>query len=170
MIMNRKTKHEAKSDGLLYFVAIALAWLVLACTLRQAHAQPFYGDPYDGARAAQWRYAPPNVYVAPPLAYAPLPPVAEVLPPPPPPPLGWVYSGYTTCADPGCSTLFVTVPADGLNVRADPNGPAILALVNGTPVLPIQRQGNWVLVAPACALEPTGAWSWTHGVPLSVCL
>jgi hypothetical protein len=163
-----------KADGLLYFVAIGLAAFVLVCTLRQAHAQPFYGDPYDGARAAQWRYPAPNVYRAP-FAYAPIPP-AVILPPPlpaepPPYPVGWVYGPYTVCPNaPDCRTVFVSVGADGLNVRAVPNGPVLMSLANGTPVMPLQREGNWILVAPLCPLAPTYTWSITSGVPLSVCL
>jgi len=48
---------QKKSDGLLYMVAIFLATLVLASTVRHARSQPFYGDIYDGARQsmALWR-------------------------------------------------------------------------------------------------------------------
>ena len=28
-----------------------------------------------------------------------------------------------------------------------------------------ERQGDWLLVAPACDLTPTWAWSWNAGVP-----
>jgi len=154
-------------------LAIAAAAIALTVALPAA-AQPFYGDPYDAARANQWRYLAPNVYRAapPPLAYAPLPPVVIPPPvdPPPPVPLGWVYRYYAPCADPDCSTLVVSVGADGLNVRALPRGPVMLSLVNGTPLIPMQKDGDWVLVAPACALVPTWTWSWTAGVPLSVCL
>jgi hypothetical protein len=105
------------------------------------------------------------------MAYAPLPPAAPpAVEVPPPPPLGWVFGGYTNCGDQSCGTLFVTVPADGLNVRTIPNGPAVLSLVNGTPLVVVQRQGDWTLVAPGCNLAPTGLWSWTAGVPLSGCL
>src|SRR5262245_30455988 len=87
-----------------------------------------------------------------------------------PPPIGWVYSPYTQCADPPrCSTGVVNVPADGLNVRMVPNGPPVMSLVNGTPFIPLQRQGDWLLVAPACDLTPTWAWSWNAGVPLNRC-
>jgi hypothetical protein len=92
-----------------------------------------------------------------------------------PPPLGWVYLPYTRCAEwapwypPTCSTGMVTVVADGLNVRQTPNGYPTLALVNGTPFTPLQRDGNWLLVAPACDLTPTWAWSWTANVPLMRC-
>jgi hypothetical protein len=115
----------------------------------------------------------PVAYEPPPMAYAPLP--SQPPPPPPaidmaPPPLGWLYSPYTVCADPNCSALFVAVGADGLNVRIAPNGPVILSLANGTPVIPLQRQGDWVLVAPGCVLVPTWTWSVTADVPLSVCL
>jgi hypothetical protein len=120
----------------------------------------------------------------PPLAYAeplppppeptplPPPPPAEALPPPPAPaPLGWIYGPYTICLDPpGCSQVIVSVGADGLNVRTVPNGPVVAALANGTPVIPLQQDGRWVLVAPACALMPTYTFSVTAGgVPLSVC-
>jgi hypothetical protein len=89
---------------------------------------------------------------------------------PPPPPLGWVYGPYTQCADPSrCSTGVVNVPADGLHVRAIPNGPPIMSLVNGTPLIPLGRDRDWLLVAAGCDLTPTFAWSWTAGVPLNRC-
>jgi hypothetical protein len=104
---------------------------------------------------------------------------ANIIPPPPPPPqpfapppapLGWVYLPYTVCGDPpACSFGVVNVSADGLNVRTAPNGPPIMALVNGTPLVPLQQAGNWVLVAPACSLTSTFLWSWTAGVPLNRC-
>jgi len=90
--------------------------------------------------------------------------------PPGPPPLGWVYGPYTQCADPPrCSMGVVNVAADGLNVRVVPDGPPVMALVNGTPLYPVQRQGDWLLVAAGCDLTPTWAWSWTAGVPLNRC-
>ena len=90
--------------------------------------------------------------------------------PPGPPPLGWVYGPYTMCGDPPrCSMGVVNVPADGLNVRVVPNGPPVMSLVNGTPLIPLQKQGDWLLVAAACDLTPTWAWSWTAGVPLNRC-
>jgi hypothetical protein len=89
---------------------------------------------------------------------------------PPPPPIGWVYGPYTQCANPPqCSMGVVNVQADGLNVRVIPNGPAVMALVNGTPLLPVRREGEWLLVAAGCDLTPTFAWSWTAGVPLNRC-
>jgi hypothetical protein len=127
-------------------------------------------------------YLPPFLaYAAPPIVIEP-PPVVE-LPPPPvaapppgpvvnvaPPPIGWVYRYYAPCADPDCKTLVINVGADGLNFRVTPDGPVIGALANGVPVIPLQRQGNWVLVAPGCTLAPTYTWSVTAGVPLSICL
>jgi hypothetical protein len=70
---------------------------------------------------------------------------------------------------PRCSTGVVNVPADGLNVRTAPNGYPVMSLVNGTPLIPLQKQGDWLLVAPACDLTPTWAWSWNAGVPLNRC-
>lgn len=137
------------------------------------------GPRYDGSygpQPADVPLPPPGGAYPPvsyPLAYAPLPPPSDAPPLPPlaaPPPLGWVYRYYAPCADPNCSTLVVAVSADGLNVRPNPNAPAFLSLANGTPLVPLQRQGDWVLVAPACPLGPTGAWSWTNNVPLSACL
>lgn len=97
--------------------------------------------------------------------FPPPPPVAE-----PPPPLGWVYTRYTVCPEPvTCPVVFVSVGADGLNVRVDPDGPPIMSLVNGTPLVVLDRRGSWSLVAPACELVPTGLWSWTAGVPLTRC-
>jgi hypothetical protein len=97
-------------------------------------------------------------------------PPAQVTVAPSPPPLGWVYGPYTSCADPPrCSQGVVNVQADGLNVRTAPNGPAVMALVNGTPFVPLQREGNWFLIAPVCELTPTWAWSWTANVPLNRC-
>ena len=88
-----------------------------------------------------------------------------------PPPIGWVYGPYTQCANPPqCSMGVVNVQADGLNVRVAPNGPPVMSLVNGTPLIPLQKEGDWLLVAPACDLTPTWAWSWNAGVPLNRCL
>jgi hypothetical protein len=90
--------------------------------------------------------------------------------PPGPPPLGWVYGPYTQCADPPrCSMGVVNVPADGLNVRATPNGYPVMSLVNGVPLIPLGKEGDWLLVAAGCDLTPTFAWSWTAGVPLNRC-
>ena len=83
-----------------------------------------------------------------------------------PPPIGWVYGPYTICGELGCQ---VNVQADGLNVRTAPNGYPVMSLVNGTPLIPLQKQGDWLLVAPACDLTPTWAWSWNAGVPLNRC-
>src|SRR5262249_19856684 len=41
-----------------------------------------------------------------------------------------------------------------------------MALVNGTQLIPLQKQGDWLLVAPACDLTPTWAWSG-HGTLVS---
>jgi hypothetical protein len=88
----------------------------------------------------------------------------------PPPPLSWVHQPYTVCGDPpACSFGVVNVAADGLNVRVAPNGPPIMALVNGTPLIPLQQSGGWLLVAAGCDLTPTFLWSWTAGVPLNRC-
>ena len=117
-------------------------------------------------------FAPPVPTVPlappPPLAYAP------AGPPPVPAPLGWVYAPYTSCANPpGCSTGMVTVAAaDGLNVRAVPAGFGVVvaALANGTPLIPLGKDGDWILIAPACQIVPTYTYSVTAGgVPLSVC-
>jgi hypothetical protein len=86
------------------------------------------------------------------------------------PPIGWVYGPYTQCGDPPrCSMGVVNVPADGLNVRIAPDGPPVMSLVNGTPLYPMDKRGDWLLVAPACDLTPTWAWSWNAGVPLNRC-
>jgi len=89
-----------------------------------------------------------------------------------PPPIGWVYAPYIRCANfPQCSIGMVNVQADALNVRVAPDGasPAVMALVNGVPLIPVDKKGNWVLVAAGCDLTPTFAWSWTAGVPLNRC-
>jgi hypothetical protein len=99
-------------------------------------------------------------------ASAPLPPrdgFRKVMP------LGWVYSGYVTCADYDCNSLSVQVGADGVNVRTFPDGPVIGSLVNGTPLVVLQRTGRWFYVAAGCNLGPTGVWSDTAHVPLSRC-
>ena len=98
----------------------------------------------------------------------PSPPSIRVTPPPVPP-LGWVYNYYAPCADPQCRSVVVNVDAAGLNVRTAPNGYPVMSLVNGTPLIPLQKQGDWLLVAPACDLTPTWAWSWNAGVPLNRC-
>ena len=84
-------------------------------------------------------------------------------------PLGWVYGPYTSCADQRCSTVVVNVAADGLNVRATPDGYPTMSLVNGMPLITLQRQGDWLLVTAGCDLTPTFAWSWTASVPLYRC-
>ena len=113
-------------------------------------------DPSD-AEDNNWGDLPSRVMVTPPL-------------PPGPPPLGWVYGPYTMCSDPPrCSMGVVNVQADGLNVRVVPNGQPTMALVNGTPLISLQRQGEWLLVAAGCDLTLTFAWSWTAGVPLNRC-
>jgi len=102
----------------------------------------------------------------------PKPPARVTVAPPyqGPPPIGWVYGPYTQCANPPqCSMGVVTVDASGLNVRIVPNGPPVMALVNGTPLYPMDRRGDWLLIAPACDLTPTWAWSWNAGVPLNRC-
>jgi hypothetical protein len=102
----------------------------------------------------------------------PAPPARVTVTPrvPGPPPLGWVYSPYTQCADPPrCSMGVVNVAADGLNVRATPSGYPVMSLVNGVPLIPLGREGDWLLVAAACDLTPTFAWSWTAGVSLMRC-
>lgn len=81
-------------------------------------------------------------------------------------PLGWVYGRYVHCM---VSECYISVDAAGANVRRGPNGPAFLALVNGTPLVVLGQQGQWLLVASACNLVPTRAWSDTHGVPLGMC-
>jgi hypothetical protein len=86
-------------------------------------------------------------------------------------PLGWVSATYVTCADYDCSSLSVQVRADGVNVRTfpDPDGPVIGSLVNGTPLVVLQRTERWFYVAAGCNLGPTGVWSDTAHVPLSRC-
>jgi len=101
------------------------------------------------------------------IALACSPAAAQVAPPQP---LGWVYMPYTTCGDPPrCSMGVVNVQADGLNVRSVPDGPPIMALVNGVPLIPLGREGNWLLVSAGCDLTPTWAWSWNAAVPLYRC-
>jgi hypothetical protein len=129
---------------------------------------------------------PPPVYQAPPVPFAgpvgpppimegPTGPLTEIPPPdagppPPPPPLGWVYTRYTVCPEPRvCPVVFASVGADGLNVRAAPDGPPVTSVVNGTPLVVLTRQGRWTLVAPACSLVPLYAWSINANVPLMGC-
>ena len=84
-------------------------------------------------------------------------------------PLGWVYAGYVICADYDCNSLSVQVRADGVNVRTFPDGPVIGSLVNGTPLVVLQRTERWFYVAAGCNLGPTGVWSDTAQVPVSRC-
>lgn len=125
----------------------------------------------DGPASPPWRapiVPPPPVIEPPPPALPPSPPAVPL---PPPRPLGWVYTRYTSCPEPHtCPVIYVSVGADGLNVRTVPDGPPILALVNGTPLIVLTRQDRWTLVAPACELAPTGLWSITANVPLGGCL
>ena len=156
---------------LMVTLALAIAIIFILGILYARAQSPTLQEVYGPGRGP---YAPtPHVYSA--WGYAPLPPA--VIPPPPPPveapqpyPIGWVYRYYAPCADPECRSLIVNVGADGLNFRAVPKGPVLGALVNGTPLAPLTKQGDWVLVAPLCNLAPTWTWSWTAGVPLSVCM
>jgi hypothetical protein len=93
-----------------------------------------------------------------------------------PPPIGWIYFPNNVSCAPGglgpygiCFGFVVNVQAAGLNVRVTPNGPPIMALVNGTPIIQVDRRGNWALIAAACDLTPTWLWSWTANVPLNRC-
>jgi len=69
----------------------------------------------------------------------------------------------------GIANMAINASMYGLNVRVAPNGPPVMSLVNGTVFYPLQREGDWLLVAPACDLTPTWAWSWNAGVPLNRC-
>ena len=116
-------------------------------------------------------FGPCPVLTGPPYL-PPISPRITPVPPPPPPPLGWVYGPYTACGNPpSCSVGVVSLQADGLNVRTGPDAaaPPTMALVNGTPLIPMDKRGNWILVAAACDLTPTFLWSWTAGVPLNRC-
>jgi hypothetical protein len=121
---------------------------------------------------APWILPPPLPYAP----EAPLPPPGPVAvapePLPAPPPLGWVYGPYLNCLPPAPNappTCLVQVSADGLNVRAAPQGPPTMALVNGTPLVLLDRASDWWLVSSACSLTPTFLWSWTANVPLMRC-
>jgi hypothetical protein len=176
---------------IVFAVLVVIALLAAILNSRAANAQwynypyapwriqpgfraPPVADPYVYARARSYGLPPPapGADVAPPVAqYDPAPNMG-----PQPllvstPPLGWIYGPYTVCTDPPrCGAIVISVGADGLNVRMAPNGPVVAALANGVPVIPMGRDGDWMLVAPACALAPTWTFSWTAGVPLSVCL
>lgn len=114
---------------------------------------------------------PIGVPISPPVV-VPIPPVAP--PVPQPQVLGWIYWPYMHCQTP--PTCTIVTDAGGLNVRAAPNGPPVMALANGTPVIPIRPEGDanhpgkWVLVAQSCNLVPTWLWSWNTGVTLMRCI
>jgi hypothetical protein len=158
------TKYRDKDRNLVMraLLLASVAALLLATGTARA-ADPFNCDPRQercdpsDAEDNNWEKPPSRLTVTPPL-------------PPGPPPLGWVYGPYTQCADPPrCSMGMVNVQADGLNVRVAPNGPPVMSLVNGVPLIPLGREGEWLLVAAGCDLTPTFAWSWTAGVPLNRC-
>jgi len=157
------------------FVLIALAltlatpaqaqwwnWPYAPWRIQPGFRAPPLPDPYAFARARSYGVEVAPVEIEPPpVAYAP----------PAPPPLGWIYGPYTLCADPpACRAVVINVGADGLNFRVVPNGPVLGALANGVPVIPLRQDGNWLLVAAGCGLAPTWTFSWTAGVPLSVCM
>ena len=82
---------------------------------------------------------------------------------------GWLYAPYTTCV-PGQPQCVVRVPAGGVNLRQWQDGPTVIALVNGTPLVPYTGSGAWVFVGVLCPLAITGLWSGTTpGVPLYAC-
>jgi len=113
-VADRARHQRQMRRGAIFLAIVALILFISA----RGHAQPFYGDPYDGARAAQWQWAPPNVYQRapqlPPLAYAP-PPLAYT-PPIAPSPLGWIWGHYAPCANPACDALVISVGVDGLKI------------------------------------------------------
>jgi hypothetical protein len=177
-----------RKRAVVIWIAIGVVFLLVATNARaqvhmgrdgRAHASVIVGP--DGAAFPVMPtfctpgFGPCPVILGPPalppspLGYAPLPaPSAQALPPPP---LGWVFTRYTVCPEPrDCPVVFVSVAANGLNVRVGPDGPSLMSLVNGTPLLVLTREGGWTLVAPACDLVSTGAFSWTAGVPLNRCL
>ena len=186
----RSSKWDSEMKKLLLASALAIASLpgyahadscadYNACFLEE-------GNKLDETGAPQCGHKPPKCKIDLDLAAArrdradnvespgepPKPPARVTVTPPyqGPPPIGWVYGPYTQCANPPqCSMGVVNVGADGLNVRVVPDGQPVMALVNGTFLYPLQRQGDWLLVAPACDLTPTWAWSWTAGVPLNRC-
>jgi hypothetical protein len=135
---------------------------------------------YEDAPA--WSPPSPGGPWGPVVVPLPIPPVAVPVPvpvppgpvaaPPPPQPLGWVFMQYMHCVTP--PTCTIVTDAGGLNVRASPGGPPVIALANGTPVAPIQPDNTnhprWALVQPACNLVPTWLWSWNTGVTLMRCL
>jgi hypothetical protein len=154
----------------------------------RAHAQVIVGPDGTGWPVAPTfctpGFGPCPVITGPPLAYAPLPPPPGAPPPlepqpvepvpyaqpAAPPPLGFVWGQYTACIEADCRSVIVSTGVDGLNVRVAPNGPIVLTLANGTPVIPLRREGPWLLVAAACPLVPTFTASVTAGgIPLSVC-
>jgi len=178
----RRRRRIQKNLTLMVVICLIIFGVFMA--LRPAHAQGIYmgrdgrvhAQVIVGADGTAWPVAPTYCQhgwgPCPVLTYAPPPPLAYAPPPPdaPPVPMGWVYGPYTYMGPDGI--VRVSVGADGLNVRTMPNGPVLAALANGVPLLPLQQQGNWVLVAPACPLAPpTYTWSVTAGgVPLSVCM
>jgi hypothetical protein len=108
----------------------------------------------------------PPVIIPPAIPAAPVPvPVPVPVVPPPPPALGWVSARFVDCND----HCYISVRADGANVRDNPGGRVFLALVNDTPLVVYQRSGSWLLIAPLCNLRPV-TWSDSHGVPLDACL
>jgi len=148
----------------------------------RAHAQVIVGPDGSAFPVAPTfctpGFGPCPVVLGPPVGpYAPPPPplpAPMALPPqeaaPAPQPLGIVYTRGTVCPEPRvCPIVWVSVAADGLNVREPNTGQPLMALVNGTPLAVLERRGQWTLVAPACALVPTGAWSITANVPLNRC-
>jgi hypothetical protein len=163
---------------ILAVIIFALVFIGLIGAIRSAHAQIQPG-PNISPGGVPFTYSPRFGYLGPPQPMPPQDAPTQAEPPPAyapnsppsaPPPIGWIYGPYTSCADPPrCSTGFVSVQADGLNVRSTPDGIPVMALVNGTPFVPLRRDGNWFLISPACELTPTWAWSWTANVPLNRC-
>ena len=155
-------------------VAVAALAALASCQapMRSAEAGPcYYARGPGGYPAGPICARPPgSAWVSGAWDYSAALPPPVPLPPAGPPPLGWVFGPYTVCGDPPrCSTGVVSVQADGLNVRVAPGGVPVMALVNGTPLIPMGKEGDWLLVAAACDLTPTFAWSWTAGVPLNRC-
>jgi hypothetical protein len=123
--------------------------------------------------SAQTIVCPPGTTCIVPQQPAPPPPPVVVQPPPvvvqpPPQPVletWWIYN-WVHCNP--YNDCIVTITVDGLNVR-DSNNNVQFAVVNGTPVHIVDRNGRWLQVTFSCPLAQTGLWSDTAGVPIMAC-
>jgi hypothetical protein len=135
-------------------------------TLNAANAA---GDVWTNNNPACQHDCQSSTVITPAPLPAPTGPVIQIPTVITPAPLGWISSNFVECRDHE-NYCYVSVRADGANIRRSPGGYVFMALVNRVPVVALDWSGNWTQIGVPCDLHPTGLRSDTmHGVSLKTC-